>query len=207
MSSPVFIILSASKPRVRGCNKAAPFISIDGTKLINKQIAVIKSEYPSAKIILVIGYRYDEVRAYMKKRHPKVKLVKNADHVGTSSVESLRLASKFAGERNTFIIHGDRLFTRSAIRLRDSSYVSYTSNSKNNLSMGLSFDENNSLLHMSYGLQNVWSEITFIVKEDVPKLKSVLESNLYSIAELINKSNINFEVILDKNVKHLKEIL
>lgn len=207
MSSPSFIILSAGKSRIRGCSKPIPFVPFNGTKLINRQISVIKKEYPCSKIILVIGYRYDEVALYMKSKHPKVKLVKNTDPTGTSSVESLRLALKFSGNRNTFIVHGDRMFTRSALKIRDSSYVSYIGNDRKSDSVGLSFDEENSLLHMSYGLYNVWSEIAFIVKEDLTKLHIALESSVYTLPELINLSEIKFEVILDRNIKQLKEIL
>lgn len=207
MSSPSFIILSAGKSRIRGCSKPIPFVPFNGTKLINRQISVIKKEYPCSKIILVIGYCYEEVCSYMKNKHPKVKLVKNTDPSGTSSVDSLRLALKFSGDRNTFIVHGDRVFTKSAIQIRDSSYVSYTGSDKKSDSIGLSFDEENSLLHMSYGLYNVWSEIAFVAKEDLSKLQIALDSNIHTLPELINLSQIKFEVIQDRNIKRLKEIL
>lgn len=207
MSSPIFIILSAGKPRIRGCNCASPLIPFNGTKLINKQVSVIGEVFKNPKIILVSGYKFDEVKEYVKAKHPKIRLLNNKEHLETSSVDSLKLAMKYCNNRDLFIIHGDRVFSKTSIIKRKESYTLYYDIDEKNQKMGLSIDDEDDLLNMSYGLDKVWSEITFLSKRDVSKVKRQIEKKHYSLPELINASDLKLDVLYSKNIKELRKIL
>jgi choline kinase len=189
-----FIILCSQKPNKRG-HKNIPLTPIDHDLLIDKQIKTIQSIYKNNEIILVSGFEHDRLLAHIRqKKYPNIRIAENKDYKNSSALDSWIFALNLSIDQNTFIIHGDRIFSTAAISpsLTHCSHTICHNVKKNNYDLGLLY-ENNRLVNISYGLPNVWSEIFFLHKNDFETARSLIneykQQKFYNLDAFINALN------------------
>jgi hypothetical protein len=197
-----FIILSAGHVTQNG-RRCSPALCTDGPNqcIIDRQIETIRKKYPGSEIILVVGFDSISTITYATSRHRDIRIVENNAHETTSSLESLRLAINASIKSPTYIIHGDRTFnesTLSPLRMAKSFLYSHCRmHSHQNLGI---CHNNGSIVNVSYGLEDVWSEIAYISLENYDVFKTLCNSPEYgflSIHELLNKGVEVFGLHID----------
>ncbi|MCW4039974.1 MAG: hypothetical protein NWE83_04375 [Candidatus Bathyarchaeota archaeon] len=202
-----FIILSASKPKIRGLHDSPPLFPMGSKCLLDSQAGVIRDVFVDYEIFLVAGFDYKHVIRHVLNNHNDIRVVENKDYKNTTVLDSLRLAINCCLEANTFIIYGDRLFNSKTIDLKTSKSLLYSHQSnKKNYDIGLSCDHQKKIINASYGLPNVWSEIMYVQKRDFGKLKQILNRttrskvfNMIQLLPILFKS-IDFYMYDNKNI-------
>lgn len=197
-----FIILSAGHVTQYGI-QSSPALCTDGPNqcIIDRQIETIRKKYPNSEIILVTGFDSYNTIAYATSRHRDIRVVENKDYNTKSSLESLRLGINASTKSPTYIIYGDRTFNEDTLSpLRTSKSFLY-SHCRMRSHQNLGICHNSGLvINISYGLEDVWSEIAYISQEDYDLFKMLCNSSEYrflSIYELLNKGAEVFGFYID----------
>lgn len=211
-----FIILCGRKSTKKGY-KNIPLTHINNKQLvIDDQINTILNNYEEGNIIIVSGFENDKIVSHVHDQdYPNISIAENKDYKESNILEAWKFALNIAQEEDTYIIHGDRLFTDSCItnyKIKNSYTMTY-SYSKNNYDLGL-LSEDGKYINMSYGLPNVWSEIFFICKKDFKTVRKMInqyrQKKIYNIESFMNllSRTINISVIekTTNDIKPLKEI-
>lgn len=211
-----FIILCAKKSNRRGFDNI-PLTPISIKEcLIDRQIETIKSGYKNSEIIIMSGFEYDRVVNHIhKKKYDNVRIVENSNYKMSNTIDGWRNAINVSLEQDTYIIHGDRVFSQSCIINNDinNSHVIVHNTNKHNYNLGISSDGNR-LINMSYGLPKVWSEILFISKKDFSIARDILneykQKKIYTVEGFINYLSNQVSVLVlnkkQKDIQELKEI-
>lgn len=213
----VFIILCARKSSRRGCRNI-PLMKINKTQtIIDNQIQTINNTYSNNEIILVSGFEHNRLVEHIhNKSYNNIRIIENQAYKDSSVIDGWRIGMNACVPENTYIIHGDRIFTSNCISNNNEHnfLITHTSD-KHNYNLGILSKHDNELMNVSYGLPNVWSEIFFLNKTNFLDAKEVLNNcekyKLYSIEQFINYFSDKITTIILKkkknDVKTLKELL
>lgn len=210
-----FIILCGRKSSKRGY-KNIPLTQINETEtLISRQIQTIKDNYKNNEIIIISGFEHDKVVAHISDLgYTDIRIAENKDYKTSNVLDGWKFALNIAIVKDTYIIHGDRLFDASYIKEKMRTTHTFVHNfDKNNYDLGLLYNDV-SFINMSYGLPNVWSEMMFISKNDFNSFKYTINESknrkIYSIENFLNimSKSINISVIQKppQEIRVLKEL-
>lgn len=210
-----FIILCGRKSSKRGY-KNIPLTPINEVEtLIGKQIKIIKDNYEHDEIIIISGFEHDKVVSHISGLGYKdVRIAENKDYKESNVLDGWRFALNIAIVKDTYIIHGDRLFDESYLKEKSRATHTFVHDfDKNNYDLGLLY-ENDNFINMSYGLPNVWSEIIFISQDDFDIFKQIVNEcknrKIYNIENYLNtvSKTINISVIQKphQDIRVLKEL-
>ena len=168
----VFIILSAGVGnRMRSYGPKCLFKTSEET-ILDKQISIIKSNFPQNEIILVVGFEANKV---IKKIPDDIRVVENQLYQTTNSSESLRLAVNNSVSDKIFFIHGDLIFNKEIFDSLDFSRSFVLVDSKNQIEdneVGITI-VNNKATFFSYGLDTKWCQMAYIRGKEFSILKSL----------------------------------
>lgn len=211
-----FIILCAKKSNKRGY-KNIPLTLVDENEtLINKQIRTILDTYQNSDIIIVSGFEHDRLIEHIHNgKYSDVRIAENQYHKTSSTIDGWRFGLNLALNQDTYIIHGDRIFSNSCINSKDckSTHLLTHNTDKNNYNLGILSDDNK-FINMSYGLSNVWSEIFFISKKDFNITRNLINDikrlKIHNVESFINTLSKEIEISVlqkqPKDIKILKEL-
>lgn len=212
-----FIILSGKKSTKKGCNNI-PLTYVNNKEfLIDIQINTILKHYEECNIIIVSGFENERIVKHIhQQEYANVRIAENKNHKESNVLDGWKFGLNISLEEDTYIVHGDRLFSDSCIlnsKIKNSFTITHDY-CKNNYDLGILYD-NNKYINMSYGLPNVWSEVFFISKKDFKlvrkKINQYNQRKIYNIESFINNlaQDINISVIEKekKDIKLLKEII
>lgn len=210
-----FVILCGRKSNKRGY-KNIPLTQINSSEtLIDIQIKTIIDNYEHSEIIIVSGFEHEKIVKHLNlKNYANVRIAENKDYKTSNVFDGWRFALNIAVSKNTYIIHGDRLFDESFIKGNSSNtHTFFHDVNKNNYDLGI-LSKNNLFINMSYGLPNVWSEIFFINQNDFHKVRDIAneyrQRKIYNIEGFLNvvSKHIPISVISQnpQNIKVLKEL-
>lgn len=208
-----FIVLCARKYNKRGC-KNIPLTPITKRQaLIDIQIKNINSVFTNNEIIIISGFEHDLIVNHIHdQKYTNVRIIENQLYTQSSIIDGWKIGLNAAVQQNTYIIHGDRLFSTSCL-LNDNSntYLLTHKYDKQNYNLGITTKNNYELMNMSYGLHNVWSEICFIAKNDFDIARNILNRSeqykLYSIEHFINCLSTKIPIMIyNKNNKDVQTI-
>lgn len=206
-----FILLCAQKSNRRGYNNVALSDVHNQKKVIDLQIECINKAHPNNEIILISGFEHEKVVQYVhKNKYQNVRIAENKNYEKTSALDGWKIGLNLSIPGNTYIIHGDRIFSSSMIsdENHEQGTHTYTHNiDKTNYDLGLLI-ENNKLINISYGLPNVWSEIFFIHADDFQITRKLINETrrrkIYSIDSFINLISRQFQIKVIE--KHSNEV-
>lgn len=208
-----FIILCARKSNNRGY-KNIPLTLINSVEtLIDNQINTIRKHNKDSEIIIVSGFEHDKLISHIhSKNYDNIRIAENKNYKNSTIIDGWRFALNIAIKDNTFIIHGDRVFNESCILHNKNTHTLFHQTDKNNYNLGILHD-NEKFINMSYGLEDVWSEIFFISINDFDNARKILNDKykkIHNIEGFINELSTTTEIkIFQKqqtDVKILKEI-
>jgi len=212
-----FIILCGNKAKIRGRHNIALTNITSQYKLIDYQVSIINSQFENAEIILIVGFEAQEVINYInKQKYKNCRIFENVNYNNNSAIDAWRFGINCSIQSNCYIIHGDRVFNKRAIATKypNDICISTYKKEKKNSSLGLICQEN-TLINISYGLPDVWSEIFFIPERHYAMVKDSINNldaeKIYTIDKFINYINrkTSIRVDIDKaiNIIPLKEIV
>lgn len=188
-----FILLCGKKSNKKGYRNI-PLTNITSeVTIIDFQINTILDNYNDGEIILISGFEHDRLVSHVhKKQYRNVRIAENKNYDNSNIVDAWKFALNIAITEDTYIIHGDRIFSASSIvspKVKNSHVITHDYN-KNNYDLGILAKENR-FINMSYGLPNVWSEIFFISKSDFNIARDALNDykkrKIYTIESFINE--------------------
>jgi len=213
-SNITFIILCASKSNRRGY-KNIPFSLVDNRLLIDKQISTINSVYNHSEIIIISGFESSKLINHIhEKKYKNVRIVENSNFKHSNTLDGWRIGLNSSLDSDIYIIHGDRVFNKDAIKNKNKKTHLITHDfDKNNYNLGIIYEQE-SFINISYGLPNVWSEICFISQKDFTISRHIINNcknkKIYNIEGFINYLSEKIDISLVKkktgSIKTLKEI-
>lgn len=183
---------------------AIQLIEIDHKTVIDHQIQTIKKFDPSADICFVLGFEYEKIQKYILDKNYNVRTVINHNFKTTSQVDSLRIGVNSSLNAATYVIHGDMLFNKEALKtchsVTESGVLSQTNNCRSKI--GIQSVEGR-LLNLAYGLPETWAQISFFTEKDFAKVRQIINSFkknklTYEFLNILNK-DLNFRVFCSKN--------
>ena len=202
-----FIILSASKPKIRGLHSSVPLFPVGSRYLIDVQADTIRSVFIDYEMFLVTGFDSENIIKHVLDHHNDVRVIENNQYKINTVLDSLKMAVNCCLDANTFIIYGDRLFNSKSIDIKTSKSLLFSHRSdKKNYDIGLSHNKEKKIVNASYGLPDVWSEMMYVQKKDFRKLKKILnktaKGKVFNMSQLLPSlfKSIDFYMHDDKNI-------
>lgn len=182
------ILLAAGIGRRMKHYGAKSLLDYDEAKLIDHQLATIRQALPEAEIILVVGFKSQDIIDYVP---DDVRIVENIRFEETNTVESLRLAINNSTRSNLLLIHGDMAFSKEAISFQgelENFMVIDKDKMIGNDKIGV-VHEDDKVVNLSYGLPVKWGQIVYLnqlVYSDVKRL-CVTMGDRSQVYELLNE--------------------
>jgi len=162
-------------------------------KIIDQQIASIKSMYRNTEITIACGFEYEKVKNYINKRYKNIKIIHNKEYDKTNESKNIEL---FLDQCDTqeidylFIINGGVLLRKKSIsfsKIKGSSKIFLIKSLKKNFNLGCSQKDN--IEYIFYDLEIPWLECVLLNQTTIRKIEKYLSSsgtdNMYTF-ELLN---------------------
>lgn len=170
----------------KGCSA---LISFNKSTILHNQYSVLKQAFPSCKIIYIGGFESKKVETLIIKQYTDIIFINNDLYEQKNEGYSLFLSKDFLNE-NTIIVSGysileDKLWKTFSIH--DYSQVFVSSRNDNEIGCAI---QNNSVLHIDFGLDNHITDMYYICKAHIGYLKNVIEDQSHHncfLFEIINK--------------------
>ena len=214
----VSIILLCEKPgrRMKSYGPTC-LVEIKGKKIIDLQIAAIKSIFKNFEIVIAAGFESEKIVKYIRKELPRninIRVVENQVYHHSNCCESIRLCLNNVCNDRILIASGDLLFHPTAIAsvIRSRASVLYQNKTDlSNLEVGAIFSEK-SLIGLNYGIEgNSWAEMCFFRgRENIECLRNIISSVDYKnrlFFEALNSMidrNKNIDAIYNKGPESVK---
>jgi choline kinase len=169
-------------------------LAVGPENLINRQIRILKQEYPKAEIIVVVGFQADKIIKTLPKN---IKVVENESYEDTTIIRSIYIALRITTHKNVLIVNGDLIFNENSLHRINSNGSSVIVDSNNRIKsdeVGVNIIDNK-ISYFSYGLKIKWAQILFLNGRELELFQNIIQEN--------NKKNIyTFEVLnklIDQN--------
>ena len=160
----------------------------ENTTVLQRMVRSIRKHDKNAEIVVVIGYKADEVRTELDGEN--VKFVLNPFYEVTNSISSVWFARDYLERENVSIIHGDVVFSDEIInsflvKSTDTPYVLVDSSIANQGAYNI-VTKNNQVLVMSKKLESFSAKYACMTKLDPvssrllkEEIDEMIENNMY----------------------------
>jgi choline kinase len=184
------IIPAAGEGRRMKSYGPKPLIKLDNkTNIIERQIKIISKFFSNIKVVLVAGFKADELMDNTDEGFIKLE---NQLFMETNVVKSLSLALRSVSSERVLVVYGDLIFNERAIGSLDCS-TSCTSASHDPMrknEVGCIVDHNGNLVNMMYDLDMKWNQILYLHGKELSLFKAECfnrKHSKYFCFEIINK--------------------
>jgi len=161
-------------------------IEIDGEKLILRQIRILKSIYPYADFIVVLGYGAEEIRKILP---PYIRCVENEVYDITNIAKAMSIGFKVCIAPTCLIVYGDLVFSKKTFScIEDESCLILNKNARKD-SIGVNIHDNK-IEHLSFTSDEKWGQIIYANGNELKLLKEMAYSQNSKLlgSEIINLS-------------------
>jgi len=204
-----------------------PLIEIGGRKMIDIQIAAIRTLFKSFEIIIACGFESDKVVKYVRNKYSNIniRVVENQVYHHSNCCESIRLCINNTVNDCLLIMSGDLLFSPESIACAisgKSCVVSQDVSEGSNLEVGVLTNDDDVSINFHYGIKsNIWSEILFLrgkgLVDDLRRTVSSIEFKNRLMFEALNSmieskcklrvvQNPGPEILKINNIKTLRKV-
>jgi choline kinase len=199
------IIIPAAGPgrRMKSYGPKA-LIHINGKTVIQRQLDILQKVYPSAEVIVVLGFEADKVR---KELPYTVHTVVNNNYETTNVAYSLMLGMCAAKTEKILIVYGDLVFNMDtfAVISKEGPVPTLSDESTVIIDHKSQFDRsevgvmviNNEVSRFSYGLPTKWAQIVLLTGQETDifrkEVKPQFRRKLFGfevLNEVLNKGGI-----------------
>jgi len=141
--------------------------------LIERQIRILKKNYPKSEIFVVVGFESEKIIAALSKY--SVKFIFNPIHQDTNVLYSIGLAIMAASFDEVLIVYGDLVFNHRAVKeLRGNSKIIIDANGfMKKEEVGVVISSDNCITNMSFGIDTKWSQITYLKGMELEIFKDI----------------------------------
>lgn len=187
------ILILADKYQKRMKSKGCVgLIKVNNKHIITHQYQTLKNTFPDSQIIYIHGFDSKRLLSHIEKNNKIYKdlhLIYNKNYENYNSAYSISLAKDFLNE-DCMILFGDNIIKSNAFN-----HFNQTRNSqifiqpKHKSKLGCVVNSHK-IESISYDLDNYLSEVYFVSKQDIDKLKSLINNKIYYnyfVFEIINK--------------------
>lgn len=137
-----------------------------GQTILGRQIAILRSHFPSADVVVVVGFEADRV---LRTLPPDVISVENELHSVTNVARSLDLGLRACPARSVLIVYGDLVFTPETFACmpegRSAAWVD-TAGRIRDQEVGVNVQDGE-VTHFSYGLGPKWAQIALLTGKEL----------------------------------------
>lgn len=143
------------------------------TTIIERQIKILKKNYPESEIFIVVGFEYERI---IKKLEPySVRFINNPIHEQTNVLYSIGLAMQASLSKEILVVYGDLIFNESLIKnIRGKSKVLMdTKNMMGKDEVGLTADPENKVSNFAFGLEQKWAQIVYVTGIELELLRHI----------------------------------
>lgn len=141
--------------------------------IIGRQLRVLRSRFPTADIVVVVGHEADRV---IKTLPRNIKVVENENYANTNVVRSIGMGLRVASRDRVLLVYGDLVFNTGAIEWAGeygSSILVDTRGQMGEDEVGVTV-YNGRATNFSYGLPVKWSQIAFLAGRELELFKEVV---------------------------------
>lgn len=139
--------------------------------VIDRQIGILRREYPLSEIIVVVGYEADHVMKHLGKA---ARPVENENYETTNVLRSIGMGLRAASHNRVLIVYGDLVFTPSAIRLAKGRSVALVDNKGQieDEEVGVTVVDGR-ITQFAYDLPTKWAQIVYLTGRELELFKKV----------------------------------
>jgi choline kinase len=144
----------------------------DKETLLEYQINLIRTVFPKADIILVVGFLADRI---IKKCPPGIRIIENQLYENTNEVTQLRLALNCTITENVLIIKDDIIFNAETLKeiSKDKTCLIYDSTDKiDNENIGVTIVDGY-VTTFAFDVPNKWCHIAYLTIKDLKSIRSI----------------------------------
>lgn len=159
--------------------------------LLDRQITVIRKQYPKAEIIVVVGFQADKIIKDLIGK-PDIKVVENELYEETNVVRSIGMALRVASNSNILIIYGDIIFNPATLIGLPLHHSATIVDNKNNFEpdvVGVNIIDGY-VGCFSYGLRTKWAQIVYLTGKELSIFKTIAcnkDKRKLNTFEILNK--------------------
>ena len=212
----VTIAIMSAKPGYRMKSYGPPaLLSVGRHCLLDVQIEAIKAVHKNYEIIVCCGFGADGVSKHIKTnyKNDNIRIVENQLFDETNCCETLRLCLNNVSSDSLLVCNGELVLYPELVRIyQETPYIlsHKRGKKKSTLEIGSVCDENSLVTNMSYGLNDLWSEIFYLhSRESIESLRRIVSTETFKnklIFEALNefnntKYNLHQIITKDKVVK------
>ncbi len=161
--------------------------------LLEYQINLIRTVFPKADIILVVGFLADRI---IRKCPPGIRIVENQLYENSNEVTQLRLALNCTLTENVLIIKDDIIFNAETLKeiSKDKSCLIYDSTGQiDSDNVGVTVVDGH-VTTFAFDVPNKWCHIAYLTVKDLKSIKSICSNRDNSRLFLFEALNM----LLDK---------
>lgn len=184
-----------------------PLIELPGREtVINRQIRILRSLFPCADIVVIVGYESEQVIASLPR---DIKIVENEMYESTSVVRSIGMGLRVINHNRVLIVYGDLVFNANCVNwlyTTNSSIVVDSSSQINYDAVGINI-VGGFATNFSYGLPIKWAQIVYLTGRELELFKRMswaVENRRRFGFEIMNKmldTGAKLRVIEPKGMK------
>ena len=183
-----------------------PLIKIGGSTLLDKQISSLKSVFSSFELIICGGFDCEKIVRFVREKYKElnIRIVENQVYPHSNCCESARLCINNTTNSKILICNGDLLIDTQVFSLIQGgkSFIILEENPCKNFEIGVTINEEGNTGNLSFGIENIWSEMVFFHSQDV------IESFRKIISNADYKNKFMFEALNDLiKTKHKLEVI
>lgn len=140
--------------------------------VISRQQYILQREFPTAEIIVVVGYEADSV---IRGLRPGVKPVENEMFETTNVVRSIGMGLRIANHKKVLIVYGDLVFNSAAIRIIGGQSVAVVDSRKQigDDEVGVTVVDGR-ITQFAYDLETKWAQIVYLTGRELEIFKGIV---------------------------------
>lgn len=163
-------------------------IEVGGSEtILSRQLRILRSAYPRADIVLVVGYEGERV---LRTLPFGIKVVENELYAETNVARSIAMGLRVASHSNVLVVYGDLVFNAEAISwtVQDGSSILIDRRGQmGDDEVGVTVVDGRAT-NMSYGLPIKWGHIAYLTGRELELFK-------HSVWQIAARRSFGFEVL------------
>lgn len=141
--------------------------------IIERQIKILKKNYPKSEIFIVVGFEYEKILKKLDKY--SVRFINNPIHENTNVLYSIGLAIQATNTKEVMLVYGDLVFNEFAIKdiLGKSKIIVDKKSLMGTEEVGITQDLENRVSNFAFGLELKWAQIAYITGKELELFRKI----------------------------------
>jgi choline kinase len=171
------IILSAGMGKRMKSYGPKALLDYHGKSILEWAIEIIRKEYPGTDIIVVTGFEEHKFECFSN----RVRIIHNIIHDKTNPAYSLKLGLQAAMGQKIIVMHGDLIFSSSAIHdLAKGPSKIVISDTMSEDDVGV-YVEDEHVRNIGYNERLKWGQITYFTGKEYQLLRHIMATNTVNL--------------------------